>query len=422
MKHQVYVELDALVDTRLATIAKMGFDPIPFIKAGCQDRLSDEFDAFNGSFPQARFAEEYRRRDVRTLQLAGPTEMLFVLDDLLLAERRKFAMGDPFAGASEVTLNCYPYRLDDSQRMIYAEALAEALHLPLEAVTAVSIPYAEMNEFWLRSIKPSMMIVYNYAQWLTEAFGSYDSHADPIGSSTSVVLAPKLLRQRSDLLVLSKIDDPNLPTKDPFIMETRMRAKMFSLDFKPIQTFSLVKFQMERTSMNPILKACYHVNEVAGKVPGQEVDWAKARQQYELQRSELAEMEKAIANQDLYKYRDGIADMIMVTVGHGAVNPIPVEEDFLTMAEALMSRIDDNEQDALLTMDKYYNLGLTREDIGFQEIQVNGKSYFPVRTKRVCTDNLGEEYAQNKFLKSHLFVEPVYAPLTGSEPVEAEAD
>lgn len=420
MQHQIYVELDALVDTRLATIAKMGIDPMVFIKADCHDRVSDEFDAFDGAFPQARFAVEYQRRDIRTLQMAGPTEMLFVLDDLVLAERRKFAMGDPFAGTCEVTLNCYPYRLDDAQRMIYAEALAEALHLPLEAVTASYIPYREMNEFWLRSIKPSMMIVYNYAQWLTEAFGSYESHIDPIGSSSTVVLAPKILRQRSDLIALSKIDDPNLPTKDPFIMETRMRAKMFSLDFKPIQTFSLVKFQMERTSMNPILKACYHVNEVAGKTPGQDVDWNKARQQYELQRSELAEMEKAIANQDLVKYRDGIADMIMVTIGHGAINPLPIEEDFLTMAEALMSRIDDNEHDALLTMDKYFNLGLTRDDIGFQEVAVNGRTYFPVCTKRVCFDSLGEEYAQNKFLKSHQFHEPVYPPLATAEQTAPE--
>ena len=411
MLHLVYVELDALLDTRLATIAKLNRDPLDCLSKGAIDRVSDEFDIYSEGLTDAAFKAAYAKRDLKTLSLAGPTEMLFLLQDIIAMERMKGLTGDPTAGNTELTLNVYPYKLDAEHMTIYAEAVAEALNIGIESVDVCYLPYVEMNDAWLRGSKYALIVIYNYEQWLVETFGKYASDADPIGSSTTIVMAPKLMRCRADLQKLMKLHAPDLPTKDPFILEGRLRAKMFSLDFRPIQTFTLVKFNTQVTRMNSIVKACNHVNEVAGKKSGDSINWEAARHQYEYQLSELEELRAAIEAKDVDQYRDAIADVIMTTVGHGSINPIPIEEDFLTMAEALMSRFDTTEEDALLTMEKYHQLGLSREHITYREVMANGKLHFPVLTKRACVDNKGEKYSPNKFLKSYNYYTPVYAPL-----------
>jgi hypothetical protein len=160
--------------------------------------------------------------------------------------------------------------------------------------------------------------------------------------------------------------------------------------------------------MSNMINKCNHINLIAGKTPSTEIDWTAARNQYDMQMSELKEMKKAIDARDEQGYRDGIADALMTALGHGSVNPIPLEDDFELMSDCLLTRFDTSFEGAEKTIQKYVELGLSKQDIAIFPSQVNGTDYYVVKTLRACQDNNGEKYAPNKFLKSYLFKEPVY--------------
>jgi hypothetical protein len=68
----IYSELDALQDTRIATIAKIDQDLASrALQNGYHTRQCDEFDGVDSE----HFKRLYQSRDVETLKLSAPTEI-----------------------------------------------------------------------------------------------------------------------------------------------------------------------------------------------------------------------------------------------------------------------------------------------------------------------------------------------------------
>ena len=112
---ELCVSLDSLLDTVLATVAKLaGPDAaLAALKAGYLDQPAN---LFPGILSDADFREGYAKRDKDTLKHAVPTRWLFDLGGLMssLAEQ---SLVRPYFSEYVLTVNLYPYRLSDAEQV-----------------------------------------------------------------------------------------------------------------------------------------------------------------------------------------------------------------------------------------------------------------------------------------------------------------
>lgn len=159
-------------------------------------------------------------------------------------------------------------------------------------------------------------------------------------------------------------------------------------------------------SPNPMVEAVDIVNKIAGRK--RTGGWAALKKQADMLGPEVKELHDAIAERNLPKARDAIADVLVIAMGHGSVTPIPVEEDFFRVTDALHSRFDTTEERGLESLARHTERGIKA---ALSETIIDGTSYWVCKTTEACTDVDGEDYPIDKFLKSKFFHEPVFSPI-----------
>lgn len=144
------------------------------------------------------------------------------------------------------------------------------------------------------------------------------------------------------------------------------------------------------------------VNAIAGKT-GQST-WQAAEQQLKVIAGEYDEVVEAIAERNLDKLRDGIADLLVTAYGMGSVLGYNVDDDMVSVTSSLMTRFDVTRGDAELTKQKYLDMGVetdirTTRFCGTET--TNAKEYYvTVSTKDQVNAKTGEHIPAGKFLKS----------------------
>lgn len=163
----IYVSLDALLDTRIATVARI--DQELAAKALLGNYHKREIDDFEG-IDRQQFLDLYRKRDMETLAAARPTGFLFGLNDMLrqLSEQ---ALTQPFHDGGHVVVNTHPYELTEEEISELGKSIAiwvgdhakvELIHLSDEELTPA---YCKARF--------SLMVMYEYENWMnvhSEAF------------------------------------------------------------------------------------------------------------------------------------------------------------------------------------------------------------------------------------------------------------
>ena len=140
-KARIYVDLDALLDTRLGTIAKINREVAAEL-ATSDDYRNRVIDQFTGIDTDA-FKREYAARDEETLSLSMMSEAVAfigsLIKDLFLQSK-----ATPFYDAVTLTINTSPYVLDDDIKTEIGAAVAHWT-LGLAAIDVVCISEAELT-------------------------------------------------------------------------------------------------------------------------------------------------------------------------------------------------------------------------------------------------------------------------------------
>jgi hypothetical protein len=112
---EICVSLDSLLDTVLATVAKLaGPDAaLAALKAGYLDQPAN---LFPGILSDADFRDGYAKRDRETLKHAVPTRWLFDLGGLMSSLYEQ-SLVRPYFSEYVVTVNLYPYQLSDAEQV-----------------------------------------------------------------------------------------------------------------------------------------------------------------------------------------------------------------------------------------------------------------------------------------------------------------
>lgn len=164
----VLVELDTLLDTRLATIARLA--PEAAVKVLQEGYHRRDRDVFAGSVDQQAFEQLYRERDEDTLAESKLTNIVLVLSRLM-AGLGEQAIMRPYFDAVELIVNVHPYKLSERVCVEIGTAVSARMHGTCTVRTTSIRPEDLTPEFCKNSY--AMMVMYDPYSWMNihaEAF------------------------------------------------------------------------------------------------------------------------------------------------------------------------------------------------------------------------------------------------------------
>lgn len=158
------VELDTLLDTRIATVSLM--DPkaaVALLKNGYRDRQIDDFSALtDGVINNADYRLAYENRDVETLKESRCTAMVLLLKDLVdkIEVQR---IDTPFTERVVVEVNIHPYKLTS----VESDALVTAVMAYTGLETEVKVVDHTLSQLTPTAIKDrwDAVILYDFNEW-----------------------------------------------------------------------------------------------------------------------------------------------------------------------------------------------------------------------------------------------------------------
>lgn len=250
--HVIYVELDALLDTRLGTLNLMDprYAEETVSNPGYFTRVSDDFSAFCGvSFEDYKAA--YRARNMVTLENSIVTNASFVLNSVV-NELNRQRSETPFAGSVTVEVNMWPYQPDMETRFELENAIAALLPMDME-VRSIILP---MEDLTLQHVARhySGMMIYNFAEWM-------QMHVEEFRQVTIpgvTVLAPKLHTEGHKAFESSDLGSDELNDLDPYEMITMFHAPLLGMELLEPHHFCMITQEVVDA---------YHQNGEAAKEP-----------------------------------------------------------------------------------------------------------------------------------------------------------
>lgn len=156
----IYVDLDALFDTRLATLFQIRPELAESVLASNYfHRVHDEFEGVESTV----FQEAYQKRDTATLKQAilTPVSRLintFIRDTLLAL------MNSPYRRQPKVVVNLYPYQLSPESEAVLIEGLI-SMTGKMADIELIRVPYDEISPQYVKA-NYVQMVMYNYWDWL----------------------------------------------------------------------------------------------------------------------------------------------------------------------------------------------------------------------------------------------------------------
>jgi hypothetical protein len=125
-RQSLYVTLDSLLDTRLATLAGISETLAESLLTSGKwhSRRTNALHWIDERIDTALFQKRYQQRDNDLLQSAVMTQMVILIADMAIRASGHISLsGEPFT--INITINAYPYRLPASTRKAFEEVLRE---------------------------------------------------------------------------------------------------------------------------------------------------------------------------------------------------------------------------------------------------------------------------------------------------------
>lgn len=230
--NRLLVELDCLLDTRIATVARLSQAAAKkLLTKEYRSREMDDFETLTGGLvTNDAFREMYAKRDVETLKMSRCTGMPLLLNQFIKTlEQQRITSAEYDEVVVEV--NVYPYQLKaDEQEMLVNSVMAYA---GVETqVKVVSLTPQEITPNRIRSDWDTL-ILYDFDGW----FKYHHEEMNTIKNPTRTMFVPALYLKRP------KEDDLELehfPNMTYFQVMEGILFERLSLEMLHPRFFSLV--------------------------------------------------------------------------------------------------------------------------------------------------------------------------------------
>ena len=220
----LYVELDAILDTRAATlfnISKQAFDMN--VMKGLHRRTSDVFDGVSESNYQTR----YQNRNRSILADSQVTMIGKPIGDYAKAVAAR-NLTSPVNTSCEIILNLHPYILEESEISEILTAVSK-LTFDLANITAVTMKPEEVNFDYIKDTI-DIMYVYNYADWI-------NANIDPL-MEVKGRMSPDVPMICPAVAKAKRIS--GYQHKEVFQRMARAYQPMIGIDFIDVENFTMI--------------------------------------------------------------------------------------------------------------------------------------------------------------------------------------
>lgn len=153
------IELDCLLDTRLATLYQIDPEAVKAVlDHGYLDRWTDDFPV-----DRALFQTVYRARDRLILKNSVMTPMVRLCREFVQATLQQ-NLNSPYQYTPKIAVNIHPYDLEEAECEVFIRAIATAIHQPCD-IQIIRYDYTQLTPTWLKQ-ECSILVLYDYTAWL----------------------------------------------------------------------------------------------------------------------------------------------------------------------------------------------------------------------------------------------------------------
>jgi hypothetical protein len=217
-KQTIFVELDALMDTRAGTLALMGNDALETCVT------AEYFKRLNDFFKVEGFKEKYQKRDISTLKQSMVTPVLRMIKEFVKSTLLN-NLNSPHVFKPEIILNIHPYTLSEQESSRFIEILASVTNMEAD-IRIVSMDNDELSAQYVRN-HVSVMVMYHGIAWMDVQAdaGRFNKRACP---DVTVICPALLVKENVDM------------ERNPFQILETITAPIIGLKFFPIEDFSMI--------------------------------------------------------------------------------------------------------------------------------------------------------------------------------------
>lgn len=198
MKQRILIELDALLDTRLSTIALLN----PSAAKGLvnddryYNRVSDEFHLLNPSIDIEAYRDAYAKRDVTALMGARPTALVLLIAHQIRDLELRLFKGEPDITALAVDINTYPYQLQSDEIEALLKAIREVCSINV-CIEHVYIPPNKLTTTYIKNNSWAAIYLYNFTDWDNEYLAKLTDPPESVASVTMFI--PEMVSEMSKI-------------------------------------------------------------------------------------------------------------------------------------------------------------------------------------------------------------------------------
>lgn len=228
------VELDCLLDTRLATVSHLDQEAATALLTdpAYRERDRDDFgELTQGRITHDQFIEAYAARDKDVLKQARPTRIIKLVHEIAL-EIEQQRMTTPGIDSLVIDINVYPYELSDTEREYICSAIRYYVGME-PTIQTVSITPEDLTPTAIRDNWDGV-ILYDFDQWFTH-------HANALNT----VLIPRHL-MFVPALFIKRVENPEdlvvegAENMTPFTMLEMSMVERLSLEMLRPKEFSII--------------------------------------------------------------------------------------------------------------------------------------------------------------------------------------
>lgn len=159
-KQGIFINLDVLLDTRLATIFLL--DPELMKKSLSANYFTRKEDSFVG-IDKEIFKEAYSKRDKNTLKNSTICKIVNMIREIVKITLRE-SLSSPLHTGPKIFLNTYPYVLEENEEKLLVRAL---IHIT-EKLADIQIVNINLEDLTPKFIKDNLAVLfmYEYGAWL----------------------------------------------------------------------------------------------------------------------------------------------------------------------------------------------------------------------------------------------------------------
>lgn len=236
-RQRIYVELDAILDTRLSTLSSI--DPSLYSKLikneDYHHRRSDIWKDIGLDIDQEEYDKRYANRGGDILKDSVITNMILMLKDIAINLIEHVTL-DPHLDAIDLTLNTYPYEMSEDVTKSILGTLAETLGREINYSAVHYSPLQVLPQYI--DTKFDLVIMYHFKEWV-------DLHYKGLIDNKLVTIqfyAPSLYKESVDEdemreIIKESLGDENISSFGVLEMEL---APLLMLKCLPVKLFTII--------------------------------------------------------------------------------------------------------------------------------------------------------------------------------------